>query len=114
MAYINADWQSQPQWTWPDAGNGYWGDTRIEADATITANWQQEINDTSFWLHGGPNLFSELGITGVETPTPTPTPETPTPTPTPETPTPTPTPTPTAEPNDFAALELYRTQAFWQ
>ncbi len=68
VAYINADWQSQPQWKWPDANNGFWGDTRIEANNTIATNWNTYINNGNF-LHGGPNLLSDLGITGGNTPT---------------------------------------------
>ncbi len=86
VAYINADWQSQDQWRWPDAGNGFWGDTRIEVDPVIAQNWANEINDTSFWIHGGPGLFSALGIDGGNStprPTPTNTPIGPTPDPTP-------------------------------
>ena len=74
VAYINADWQNQPQWRWPDAGNGFWGDTRIEANSTITTNWQNEIGDSNFWLHGSPSLLSDLGIQGGPSPTPAPTP----------------------------------------
>ncbi len=68
VAYINADWQSQPQWKWPDANNGFWGDTRIEANNTIANNWNSYINNGNF-LHGGPNLLSDLGITSGPTPT---------------------------------------------
>ncbi|WP_299434448.1 glycosyl hydrolase [uncultured Aquimarina sp.] len=67
VAYINADWQSQAQWRWPDAGNGFWGDTRIEANTTIANNWSTYINNGNF-LHGGPNLLSDLGITGSPNP----------------------------------------------
>ncbi|GAA4278077.1 hypothetical protein GCM10022259_28020 [Aquimarina mytili] len=67
IAYINADWQSQPQWKWPDANNGFWGDTRIETNNTIANNWNSYINNGNF-LHGGPNLLSDLGITGGPTP----------------------------------------------
>ncbi len=67
VAYINADWQSQPQWKWPDANNGFWGDTRIEANNTISTNWNNYINNGNF-LHGSPNLLSDLGITGGNNP----------------------------------------------
>ena len=104
VAYINADWQSQPQWKWPDAGNGFWGDTRIETDNTIATNWANEISDTSFWLHGGPTLFRTLGIDGPvgETPTPTPTV---TSTPDLSTPTPTGTPDPNGTPRPDVTVE---------
>ncbi len=68
VAYINADWQSQPQWKWPDANNGFWGDTRIETNNTIANNWNTYINNGNF-LHGGPNLLSDLGITTGPEPT---------------------------------------------
>ncbi|MEW7292444.1 glycosyl hydrolase [Aquimarina sp. 2304DJ70-9] len=68
VAYINADWQSQPQWKWPDANNGFWGDTRIEANNTISTNWNNYINNGNF-LHGGPNLLNDLGITSGPAPT---------------------------------------------
>ena len=101
VAYINADWQSQPQWRWPDAGNGFWGDTRIEVDNTIASNWASEISDTQFWLHGGPTLLADLGITGGATPPPTPTPD-PSATATPTT-APTALPTATPVPNNCPA-----------
>ena len=59
VAYINADWQSQPQWRYPDAGNGFWGDTRIETNSYITNQWANEI-DNGRWLHGGTDLLSKL------------------------------------------------------
>ena len=95
VAYINADWQSQDQWRWPDAGNGFWGDTRIEADPVIAQNWANEISDTSFWIHGGPSLFSSLGVDGATIGTPLPRP---TRTPSGQTPDPTPTSVPTTPP----------------
>ncbi len=70
VAYINADWQSQPQWKWPDANNGFWGDTRIETNTTIATNWNTYITNGNF-LHGGPNLLSDLGIAGGPNPIPT-------------------------------------------
>lgn len=62
VAYINADWQSQPLWKWPDANAGFWGDTRIEVNNTISNNWKNYIDNGNF-LHGGPNLLTNLGIT---------------------------------------------------
>ena len=56
----------------PDAGNGFWGDTRIEANSFISQQWANEISDESFWLHGSANLLSQLeGVGGVTPPTPT-------------------------------------------
>ncbi len=61
ISYINADWQSQPHWEWPTAGAGFWGDTRLEVDPFLTQKWNEYINNGNF-LHGGPNLLSDLGI----------------------------------------------------
>ncbi|MCK8521755.1 T9SS type A sorting domain-containing protein [Aquimarina sp. D1M17] len=64
VAWINADWQSQPLW----ANSGvHWGDTRIETDQLITTNWNNYINNGNF-LHGGPNLLNDLGITNTPPP----------------------------------------------
>ncbi len=69
VAYINADWQSQPHWKFPDAGRGFWGDTRIEANDYIAQKWNEEIR-TDFWLHGSADMLSKLnGTSGVVIPT---------------------------------------------
>ena len=68
LAWINADWQSQPLWA--DSGV-HWGDTRIETDPLITTNWNNYINNGNF-LHGGPNLLNDLGITNTPPPPPNP------------------------------------------
>lgn len=85
VAYINADWDSQPRWA---SGNeGYWGDTRVQVNQFILNNWTNEINQSN-WLNASPDLFAKLGFGDV---TPTPGPGTPAPgTPAPATPTPTP------------------------
>jgi endo-1,4-beta-D-glucanase Y len=58
VSYINANWDSQ--YLWKDYVNsGYWGDSRVQANATIKSNWFSEIN-TPFWLHGSSALFSQL------------------------------------------------------
>lgn len=44
IAYINTDWDSQPRWGAP-YHEGYWGDTRIEANPEISARWSQAIED---------------------------------------------------------------------
>ena len=59
VAYINADWDSQSMWRAPYA-QGYWGDSRIQANPSISARWRQQIEDDSSWLHGGSNLESQL------------------------------------------------------
>ena len=43
----------------PDAGNGFWGDTRIEVNSYISDQWKNEISNGR-WLHGGSGLFSQL------------------------------------------------------
>ena len=58
VAYINADWASQPMWG-PSGGSGYWGDSRVEASAELQSLWLAEISGES-WLHGSPDLFSTL------------------------------------------------------
>ncbi len=58
VSYINANWNTQGLWA-PPYSQGYWGDTRVQANATIKTNWQNEIN-TPFWIHGSPTLFGQL------------------------------------------------------
>jgi FRG1-like domain/Glycosyl hydrolase family 26 len=58
VAYINANWDAQPQWG-PPYGSGYWGDTRVESNATIKNNWIAELNKPT-WLHGSSTLFNTL------------------------------------------------------
>jgi hypothetical protein len=58
LAYINADWDAQSLWG-PPYKNGYWGDSRVQANATIRNLWLNEIN-TRFWLKGSASLFATL------------------------------------------------------
>lgn len=58
VAYINADWDSQPKWASP-YNEGYWGDSRVEANTGIREKWLNEI-ETDFWIHGSETLFEEL------------------------------------------------------
>ena len=89
VAYINADWDSQPRWA---SGNeGYWGDTRVQANQFILNNWLNEIQSSS-WVNASPNLFSNMGFgssTPNQNPNPTPTPTTQPPNPTVQPPAPT-------------------------
>lgn len=65
VAYINANWDVQSLWA-PPYNSGYWGDTRLETNATIKNNWRAEMNKST-WLHGSTTLFSILaggGTTG--------------------------------------------------
>lgn len=81
--YINTNWNSQSLWqcqVGAQAGssgcpNGYWGDSRVQANTTIWNNWLNEIS-SSLYVGG-------TGGGGGTSPTPTPTPVPPTPTPTP-------------------------------
>jgi hypothetical protein len=59
VSYINANWDVQNMWKAPYA-NGYWGDTRVQVNATIKANWKAEIAKSE-WMNASPNLFSLLG-----------------------------------------------------
>jgi hypothetical protein len=42
LAYINADWDSQPMWG-PPYEAGFWGDTRLEANADIATRFDAAI-----------------------------------------------------------------------
>ncbi len=42
LAYINADWDSQKMWG-PPYDNGFWGDTRLEANAEIARRFSDAI-----------------------------------------------------------------------
>lgn len=50
VAYINADWDSQPMWG-PPYANGYWGDSRVQVNPIIRNLWLKEIKK-SIWKHG--------------------------------------------------------------
>jgi len=43
LAYINADWDSQPMWG-PPYDSGFWGDTRLEVNDDIAARFTDAIN----------------------------------------------------------------------
>ncbi|MBB6093505.1 chitodextrinase [Povalibacter uvarum] len=63
LAYINADWDSQWKWNPVDGigpVEGYWGDSRVQAQALIRTNWLAQINANG-WLAGTPSLFAALG-----------------------------------------------------
>jgi len=44
VAYIDADWNAQPMWSAPYK-NGYFGDSRVQADPAILANWRATLAD---------------------------------------------------------------------
>lgn len=54
LAYINADWDSQPMWQ----GQG-WGDSRIQVNEIVKELWLGEIAKDS-WITGYDGLFDEL------------------------------------------------------
>lgn len=60
VAYINADWDTQPMWGSPYT-SGYWGDSRVQVNDVITKNWLREVTKP-LWLHAAPNLFEVLDI----------------------------------------------------
>ncbi len=43
VAYINADWDSQPMWGAPYA-SGYWGDSRLQSSPEIAERWNDKIS----------------------------------------------------------------------
>lgn len=58
VAYINVNWDSQPMWG-PPYRQGYWGDSRVEANNFIKDKWMAEIAGES-WLQSSPAIFGEL------------------------------------------------------
>ncbi|CAM2064273.1 PKD domain-containing protein [Sulfidibacter corallicola] len=61
VSYINADWDSQGSWG-PPYPEGYWGDTRVEANSVILNNWIDELSDSSVWLNGSPTINQDVGL----------------------------------------------------
>jgi len=53
LCYINQNWDAQPIW------QNTFGDSKIQDNATIKANWLTEIKNT-MWLHSSSTLFSTL------------------------------------------------------
>lgn len=56
--YINANWDTQALWG-PDYSGGYWGDSRIEANTTITQKWNEEMAKST-WMHGGEGFLEQI------------------------------------------------------
>jgi hypothetical protein len=48
VTYIDADWDTQPMWAAP-YNNGYWGDTRVQANPALLGMWKGELGD-SMWM----------------------------------------------------------------
>jgi L-ascorbate metabolism protein UlaG (beta-lactamase superfamily) len=65
LAYINADWDSQPMWGKPYR-NGYWGDSRVQTNDQIKQRWLAEI-EQDFWLNASPDLFETLNYAAADT-----------------------------------------------
>lgn len=59
VAYINANWDEQPLWGAPWK-EGYWGDTRVEANDYVLEQWLKTVNQEN-WLHSSDQLFELLG-----------------------------------------------------
>lgn len=49
ITYINARWDDQPMWASPYA-DGYWGDSRVQANDYIFEQWRNEVNK-DVWIH---------------------------------------------------------------
>ncbi|GLI26926.1 hypothetical protein ARHIZOSPH14_11680 [Agromyces rhizosphaerae] len=55
VTYINTDWDSQGNWACTGAGAcnaGYWGDSRLQADAEILDRVRAELSDARVWNRG--------------------------------------------------------------
>lgn len=60
LAYINTHWESQPMWFCEvntTAGSstcpqGYWGDTRVQANPIILERWLNETHNSEAWIQG--------------------------------------------------------------
>jgi hypothetical protein len=59
VVYINTYWDTQPMWGEPYR-NGYWGDSRVQANGFIQERWLAELN-RDFRLMASPDLFATLG-----------------------------------------------------
>ncbi|MEL6535349.1 MAG: glycosyl hydrolase [Bacteroidota bacterium] len=54
VTYINANWDVQGLWG-PPYQQGYWGDSRIEANANVQSQWVTTITEKQ-WMHGGEHI----------------------------------------------------------
>jgi hypothetical protein len=59
VAYINTNWDSQPMWG-PPYQNGYWGDSRVQANDLILDHWLAELIQPT-WLMASRSLYNLLG-----------------------------------------------------
>ncbi len=69
VTYINANWDSQGMWDHP-YDQGYWGDSRVQANNTIKTKWTNEINKSD-WIFASAGLFENLGFRSGGSTTPT-------------------------------------------
>lgn len=60
VAYINVNWDTQLMWG-PPYRQGYWGDSRVEANEVIKEKWLETMSPEKGWLHASPELFGRLG-----------------------------------------------------
>lgn len=70
VTYINANWNAQSRWA--SGSEGYWGDSRVQSNATIKANWSSELNTGAltgkpFIAQASAGLFAQLGYSGSTT-----------------------------------------------
>ena len=60
LAYINTHWESQPLWRCdedkragdPECPQGFWGDSRVQANTEIQQQWLNEIHNEQKWVQG--------------------------------------------------------------
>lgn len=60
VAYINTSWKTQQMWNTGE--NGFWGDSRIQADAYIKEKFVKELSNESHWLLSSPEFMSKIHI----------------------------------------------------
>ncbi|WP_062208316.1 hypothetical protein [Streptomyces sp. NBRC 109706] len=68
-AYINTDWDSQTMWQCPagsapgspDCPNGYWGDSRVQANPQVLADFLDEVRAPHF-VNGGSGVHRTSGV----------------------------------------------------
>jgi hypothetical protein len=46
VTYIDANWNAQPMWQ--NGSNGYWGDSRVQQNATLKQMWLGELQSSSW------------------------------------------------------------------
>ena len=63
VAYISAAWKDQPMWS-STAGNGWWGDTRVNANSVIRKRWKRAVSPRNGWLHGKSDVLKKLRSPG--------------------------------------------------